>query len=570
MEESAAALMRDGEILAAVEEERFTREKHQGGFPFHSIAYVLESQGLTLADIDHVAVYWDPYKLGHRLRYMLETMLFQPTFFLDRLKCAVAVMGGVVGPDSGWSSLWRVKKNLVSRFGKPKRLHYMDHHACHMASCFYPSDFDEAAILIMDASGEAACTTWGVGRGKEIERIDQHLIPHSLGYFYSSVTAYLGFKMFDGEYKMMGLAPYGDPSGAKWMRENYLRSTAPGRYTLDSRALDFVRASRGVFTGTFVDHFGPPRDGDDGEMTDRYRDVAASAQRAFEEVAIDMAAELKRRTGVRNLAVAGGCGLNCTANGKILAEDIFDRIYVPPVPNDSGGALGAAMLLHQQLTGERPARMEHAQFGPEYGDAEIEEALASHSGVRATKMPQDELIQGAAEALAEGKILCWMQGRMEYGARALGNRSFLADPRSESVRESLNEKIKKREHFRPFAPSVKAEKASEYFELDQPSPFMTLVVPVREDKRAVIPAVTHVDGTARPQTVDRAVNPRYWQLLDRFEALSGVPVLLNTSFNIQEPIVCTPAEAIATFSNSKVDALVIGDYWVERQDASPP
>jgi carbamoyltransferase len=366
---------------------------------------------------------------------------------------------------------------------------------------------------------------------------------------------------------MMGLAPYGDPKGSKWIRENYLRTTRPGRYTLNSRALDFVRASRGVFTGTFVDHFGAPRKGDDGEMTDHFRDIAAAAQRAFEEVALDMAAELQRRTGTRHLAIAGGCGLNCTANGKILESGIFDRIYVPPVPNDSGGALGAAMLLHKQLTGSRPAPMPHAQLGPEFDDAAIEQALAGTTGVRASKMTADTIVPRAAKALADGRVLCWMQGRMEYGARALGNRSFLADPRSESVRDDLNAKIKEREHFRPFAPSVKLEKASEYFELDQPAPFMTLVVPVRADKASVIPAVTHVDGTARPQTVDRAVNPRYWALLDQFEDLTGVPVLLNTSFNIQEPIVCTPSEALSTFCRSKVDALVLGDYWVERQAA---
>ena len=568
MEESAAVLMRDGEVLAAVEEERFSRVKHQGGFPYEAIRYVLGSQGLTLSDVDHVAVYWKPFKLAYRARYMLETMLFQPTYFIERVKCAVRVMGGVTGPETGWTSLWKTKKNLINGFGeRPKQIHYMDHHACHMASCFFPSDFEESAILIMDASGEAACTTWGVGEGTMFKKIDEHLIPHSLGYFYSSVTGYLGFKMFDGEYKMMGLAPYGDPSGTRWMRDNYLQTTKPGRYKLNTRALDFVRASNGVFNGSFVDHFGAPRDGDDGEMTDRYRDVAASAQRALEEVVLDMAAELQRRTGSKNLAVAGGCGLNCTANGKILNSGVFDRIYVPPVPNDTGGALGAAMLLYQQLTGQRPEPMTHAQFGPEFDNAQIEQALSGTPDVRATKMDAEAIVRKAAEALANGKLLCWMQGRMEYGARALGNRSFLADPRSESVREDLNEKIKKREHFRPFAPSVKIEKASEYFEIDQPAPFMTLVVPVREEKRSVIPAVTHVDGTARPQTVDKSVNPRYWKLLDCFESLTGVPVLLNTSFNIQEPIVCTPSEALATFTGSKVDALVLGDYWVERHSS---
>jgi carbamoyltransferase len=570
--ESAAVLMRNGEVIAAMEEERFTRVKHEGGFPYGAIQYILQSQNLTLADIDHVAVYWDPYKLGHRAAYMLQTLLMSPSFFLERAKVAVNLLRGQSGQDSGWTSLFRTQRNLESRFGgKPGKIHFLDHHDCHMASCFYPSDFDESAILIMDASGEAACTTWGIGRGTDFKKIDEHRIPHSLGYFYSSVTGYLGFKMFDGEYKVMGLSPYGDPSGAAWIRKNYLRTTGPGRYALDGSALDFVRASIGQFSGTFVDHFGPPRAaGDEGEVTDRHRDIAASAQRAFEEVVLDMCAELRRRTGSANLTIAGGCGLNCTANGKILAAGHFDRIYVPPVPNDSGGALGAAMLLHRRLTGKRAAPIRHAQFGPAFGNDDIEKALAQRGDVQAVKLAPGELVQRAAQALAQGRILAWMQGPMEYGARALGNRSFLADPRHESVRDDLNAKIKKREHFRPFAPSVKAEKASEFFEIDQPSPFMTIVVPVRPEKRGIIPAVTHVDGTARPQTVDAAVNPKYWKLLDAFERLTGVPVLLNTSFNIQEPIVCTPAEALATFARSGVDALAMGDYWVTHAVANAP
>jgi carbamoyltransferase len=566
MAESAAALLQDGALVAACEEERFTRVKHAGGFPYRSIRSVLEQHGATLADVDHVAVYWNPYRLGHRVRYMLETLLLDPGRAIGRLRAAANVMGGIKGEEAGWFDLLRVSGSFRRGFGSaPKRVHFLDHHACHMATCFWGSEFDDAAILVMDASGEAACTTWGSARGERIDQIGEHLLPHSLGHFYSAVTAYLGFKMFDGEYKLMGLSPYGNPKGASWIRENLLRSVGSGRYMLDTRVLDFGEVCRGVFRGPFVEHFGPPRPMSElGEFTDRHRDVAASAQRAFEEVAIDMARELRRVTGSRNLAIAGGCGLNCTANGKILGSGEFDALYVPPVPNDAGGAWGAAMLLHNKLTGKRPAPLRSAQLGPRFSDAETGRAVAEHPQLESRELG-DGIAARAAEALADGAVIAWMQGGMEYGARALGGRSFLADPRSDSVREKINEKIKKRELFRPFAPSVKAERADDYFELGQSSPFMTIVVPVRADQRNKIPAVTHVDGTARPQTVERDVSPRYWALLDQFERRTGVPVLLNTSFNIQEPIVCTPSEALRTFCQSGVDAIAIGGHWVTRK-----
>ena len=567
MTESAAVLLHNGRVVAAAEEERFSRIKHDGGFPYEAINYVLASQGLTLDAVDHVAVYWNPYKLGHRARYMLETLRHDPKVFTQKLRRASESWRGAQGEDSGWASMFFTKRKLRERFGvRPNDVHFLDHHACHMASCFYASGFSESAILIMDGAGEAACTTKGVGKGTSLQKLDEILLPHSLGHFYSSITGYLGFKMLDGEYKLMGLSPYGDRSGAKWIRKSLLKTVQPGRYVLDTDVLDYHRALRGHFKGPFTDHFGPPREqSETAEFTDRHRDIAAAAQQAFEEVVLDMAADLKRRTGMDRLVIAGGCGLNCTATGKVLHSGIFDEVYVPPVPHDAGGALGAAMLLHTQITGDRPEPITHAQFGPLIINEEVEAALSKRTDVVAEKLDEERIVARAAESLARGEVITWTQGRMEYGPRALGNRSFLADPRSDSVREVMNEKIKKRELFRPFAPSVKAEKASEYFELDQPSPFMTIVVPVRPEKRATIPAVTHVDGTARPQTVSREANPRYWKLLDRFEQLTGVPVLLNTSFNIQEPIVCTSEDALATFARSGVDALAIGDYWVTHR-----
>jgi carbamoyltransferase len=472
------------------------------------------------------------------------------------------------GQEGGWGSLFSIKRKLQHHFGfAPKKLVFLDHHRCHMASGLYASHFDSCAILIMDGAGEAACTTSGQGQGARITKINEHLLPHSLGHFYSAVTGYLGFKMLDGEYKLMGLSPYGDPSGASWIRRNLLRSVGPGQYRFESDGLDYHEALRGRFTGAFADHFGPPRPREGGEFNDRHRDIAASAQRAFEEVVLDMARELRRRTRMPDLVIAGGCGLNCVANGRILREGIFERIYVPPVPHDAGGALGAAMALYVASTGRRPDLLDHAQFGPSYGHGQIRSALAACADVQAEELDEGALVGRAAEWLAGGRVIGWIQGRMEFGPRALGNRSFLADPRSDSIRDVINQKIKKRELFRPFAPSVKAEKASDYFEINQHSPFMTIVVPVREQARSLIPAVTHVDGTARPQTVDRAVNPRYWQLLDAFEKRTGVACLLNTSFNIQEPIVCTPDEALATFARSDIDALAIGDFWITRRSA---
>jgi carbamoyltransferase len=567
MTESAAVLMHGGRVVAAAEEERFSRIKHDGGFPFQAIRWILESQGITLADIDQVAVYWNPYNVAGRGRHIMQTLLCSPKLFSEKLLRATKVWRGTAGEDSGWMSIFRTRHKLEQRFGdRPKSIRFFDHHTCHMASCFYASNFHESAILVMDGAGEAACTTWGTGDGTALRKLDEHLLPHSLGHFYSAVTGYIGFKMLDGEYKLMGLSPYGDPSGAVWMRKNLLRTVGRGKYTLDPLVLDYHRALRGHFTGEFVNYFGSPRQPDEtAEFNDQYRDVAASAQRAFEEVVLDMAAELRQRTGFSRLAIAGGCGLNCTVNGKILGAGIFEEIYVPPVPHDAGGALGAAMLLYTEITGKRPEPITHAQFGPEFSDEQIAGILSRMTDVFAERLSEHNLIARAAESLARGEVIGWVQGPMEYGPRALGNRSFLADPRSDSIRDVINEKIKKREPFRPFAPSVKAEKASEYFDIRQASPFMTIIVPVRPEKRDVIPAVVHVDGTARPQTVERSVNPRYWNLLDRFQGLTGVPVLLNTSFNIQEPIVCTPREALATFVRSGVDALALGDYWVTHR-----
>lgn len=566
MTESSAVLLREGSIVAAVEQERFSRIKHDGGFPVDAIKFVLDAEGIALKEVDHIAIYWNRFQLGHRLKYVAGTLIKNPRQFAIKVKRSFSVWGGDSGNESGWSSLFKLQALFQQHFGtKVPNVHFLDHHECHMASCFLASGFEESAILIMDGAGEAACTTWGMGRGHEMKKIAEHLIPHSLGHFYSAITGYLGFKMLDGEYKVMGLSPYGDPSGAKWIQENFLQMKERGRYQLNTGALDYHAALMGDFRGTFSGYFGQPRErNNSAEFNDRHRDIAASAQRAYEEVVLHMARELQRLTGLKKLAIAGGCGLNCVANGTILATGVFEELYVPPVPNDAGGSLGAAYLLYVQLTRKRPDPVTHAQFGPHFQNSRVDNALQGFPNLLGEKLQDSEIPQKAAQALSQGKLLAWMQGPMEFGPRALGNRSFLADPRSDAIRDRMNEKIKKRELFRPFAPSVKNEKASEYFDIEQSSPFMNIVVPVKPEKRSTIPAVTHVDGSARPQTVSKDVNERYWRLIDEFEKITGVPVILNTSFNIQEPIVCSPEEALGTFSASKVDALVIENYWVTQ------
>ncbi len=564
MTEASAVLIDDGVVVAASEEERFSRNKHQGGMPYGAIQWILDSQGLTLSDIDHVAVYWDPWRLGFRARYLASLMFREPSILPTKLRRALTVWKGNQGKNSGYVSVMRVRANLHKAFGhKHDSVHFLDHHLSHAASAYFGSGWDNAGVLVLDGAGEEACTSLYSAKGDSFHKIESINLPHSVGQYYSAVTGYLGFKMMDSEYKVMGLSPYGDPSGSKWIRENFLVDVGESGYALRSGYLDYHRGHLGDFSGRFADHFGPPRKPSE-PLTDHHRDVAASAQAAFEDVVLRLARRVRRECGSKRLVIAGGCGLNCIANGKVILEGIFDEIYVPPVPHDAGGALGAAMLLHQNLNGERPQPIRTAQFGPGFDTQDIQDAIDKSGRVQFEHLSEQDLIERTAQCIDDGGVVAWFQGRSEYGPRALGNRSFLADPRRESAREDLNRKIKKREPFRPFAPSVKAEAASEFFEIDQPSPFMTIIVPVRPEKRSIIPAVTHIDGSARPQTVEKDINPRYWAVLDAFERRSGVPVLLNTSFNIQEPIVCSPKEAIETFLRSEADALAIGDFWVTK------
>jgi carbamoyltransferase len=475
--------------------------------------------------------------------------------------------GEAVGGEGSWLELFRVDKLLRRNFGAfGAKVHYLDHHRCHIASAFHVSPFEDATILVFDGAGEEISTTLAAGSGTEVKVLREIAWPHSLGHFYAAMTGFLGFKMLDGEYKMMGLAPYNSPDYLDFLRSQVLTTDAPGSFRLNSRLLDYHDALDNRFSPGLVEALGPARRDDDEPFTERHQKIAASTQAAFEEVVLDLARwAFENGGGKTNLAIAGGCGLNCTANGRLLREGPFERIFVPPAPHDAGCAVGAAFhLWHDVLGKPRDFVMEHAYYGPEFTNSEMAKALAMR-GIHAQSLPnEDSLIERAADTLADGKIICWFQGRTEFGPRALGNRSFLADPRNDSIRDQINAKIKKRELFRPFAPSVKKERVSDYFCTEQASPFMNIIAQVREDKHKDIPAVTHVDGTARFHTVSREANPRYWKLLDRFENITGVPVLLNTSFNIQEPIVCTPTEAVDCYMRSSVDVLVMGDYFITR------
>ena len=572
MGESAAAILKDGILIAAVEEERFTRIKHEGCFPIRSIDYCLTRAGISLSEIDHVAVYWQPFRMGVRARAVLKTALRHPSRFMRKMGSALQELTPAGGGEStashgSWLELFFVRSLLEKHFGARKaRVHYLDHHRCHMASALFASPFEEATILVIDGAGEEVSTTLAVGAGTDIRVLKTIPWPHSLGHFYSAMTGFLGFTMLDGEYKMMGLAPYNSPDYLKFIRRNILTTDAPGSYRLNDHLLDYHAALKRTFHPSFLDAFGSPRLSDEDPFTERHQKIACSTQAAFEEVVFDLALWAFKQGGKRtNVTIAGGCGLNCTANGRLLREGPFERIYVPPAPHDAGCALGAALLVHHELLRQpRQFEMTHAFYGPEYGEKDIDRALRAQ-GIEARPIADEEaLLRRAVEALSSGQILGWFQGPMEFGPRALGSRSFLADPRNDSIRDTINAKIKKRELFRPFAPSVKEEAAADFFHISQRSPFMNLAVPVRAHQRDRIPAVTHIDGSARIQTVNRTDNPRYWNLLDHFEKKTGIPILLNTSFNIQEPIVCTPEQALITFAQSGVDALVIGNYFIDR------
>jgi carbamoyltransferase len=554
----SAALLRDGELVAAIEEERFRRVKHFAGFPEEAIRSCLEIGGVSASEIDHFAVSRDPRAhFWKKVRYALRR---RPGLSLVRDRARNR--GRVAG----------LGEELAARLGDERaadRLHWVEHHPAHLASAFFVSPFEEAAVCAIDGFGDFVSTSFARGRGSRLDVLDRVFFPHSLGLLYLAITQFLGFPKYGDEYKVMGLAPYGEPGLASRLRE--LVTLDPGggfrlalpyfRHHTEGVSMtweDGEPTMGPVFTSELETLLGPARKPED-PIADRHQAIAASLQVVFEEAAFHVLRALHARTGSKRLCLAGGCAMNSVANGKIRSETPFEEVFIQPAAGDNGTALGAAFFVQHQVLGEpRRFEMKHAYWGPSFEDADLPGAVRSFGDSR-------ELARWTAEQIASGKVVGWFQGRMEWGARALGNRSILADPRRADMREILNVKIKLREKFRPFAPSILEERVHDYFEGAVADPFMIQVFPVRAEKRSVIPAVTHVDGSGRLQTVSRETNPRYWELLRAFEERTGVPVLLNTSFNENEPIVHRPEEALDCFRRTDMDVLVVGNQVLEKK-----
>lgn len=562
---ASACLIKDGQLIAAAEEERFKRVKYWAGFPVEAIRYCLAEAGITAYDLDHVGISRDPS--AHLHKKILYALSRRPSFgkTRDRLVNAARVRDP--------------KKALVEALNlDPSALkaefHNVEHHRAHMASAFFVSPFQEAAILSVDGMGDFVSTMWGVGRGNRIEVLGEINYPHSLGWLYNAVSQWLGFPKYGDEGKVMGLTAYGEPVYLDEFRK-IVRLQRDGTFELDLDyfALDAEGATMTwddgaptvgtLYSQKLVDLFGPPRV-PRSEITEHQQNVAASLQAMLEEAEFNLVHMLERATGQKALCMAGGVALNSLFNGKVLPNTDFEDIYIHPAAGDAGTALGVAFYIYHQILG-RPRNyvLNHAYTGPRFSNGRIAKVLDSY-GLTYAELPDDELCRTAARLVAEGSVVGWFQGRMEWGPRALGNRSILADPRRDDMKDILNARIKHRERFRPFAPSILLEATGEYFDQDYPDPFMIKVYNVLPEKRSLIPAVTHVDGTGRLQTVDRETAPLYWQVIKEFENLTGVPVVLNTSFNENEPIVCTPQEAIECFLRTKMDALVIGNYLVEK------
>ncbi len=557
--DSAATLLADGEVVAAVEEERFSRKKHHSGFPFQAVEYCLAEAGIKVADVEHISLYWKPWVLAHKGFQALRSLLVSRAMFHARVDRGVSEVG------QSYLGMLRYPSLIRDHFGPSDfRFHFLDHHLCHAASAFLVSPFEQAAVLTMDGTGEATTTLTSVGRGNELTPLKRIKIPHSLGQFYSAVTNFLGFDMFAGdEWKVMGLAAYGKPEYYDFFSRRVLSLRGEDSFRLNIRVLDHHLAKHYQFSDEVIRALGPPRRPDE-EISERHRNIAASAQLVLEDVVMQLLRALHARTGERNLCLAGGVAFNSVMNGRIIREGPFGQVFIQPVAGDAGCSLGAAFLTHHGLS-KRPRsyRMEHPYFGPSFNSQQCAAALEA-AGLRFETLPDEKLLPRVASIIAEGGIVGWFQGRAEFGPRALGNRSFLADPRRPDMRELLNERVKLREWFRPLAPSLLEESSHELFDRPHLDPYMVTVMDVAEEYRSRIPAVVHVDGSARPQTVSRKTNPRYWELIREFHAIAGVPVLLNTSFNVQEPIVCTPEDAVRTFRNASFDALVLEDNLVLR------
>lgn len=586
--DSAAALLEDGRIVAAAQEERFSRIKHDAGFPAQAIRYCLRQAGIGLAEVDHIAFFEKPFLKFERL---LQTYLaFAPRGFAS---FAVAMPVWVREKLFQKKLLQDELAALDPGYDRHRPLLFGEHHLSHAASAFYPSPFDEALVLTMDGVGEWATTTAALGRGAELEILRELHFPHSLGLLYSAFTYYCGFKVNSGEYKLMGLAPYGEPRYQDRIRRELVDIKPDGSFRLNLDYFDYCTGLT-MTNRRFDALFEGPVRRENEPLTQRHMDLAASIQAVTEEIVLKLAAALRALTGQRRLCLAGGVALNCVANGKLKRSGLFDELWIQPAAGDAGGSLGVALTVwHRHLRQpraavERPDAMAGAYLGPAFDDDEAAARLAAR-GARFQRLDEHALLERAADDLAQGLALGWMQGRMEFGPRALGARSILADPRQPEMQKRLNLKIKFRESFRPFAPAVLAERAAEWFELDGPSPYMLLVAEVRREHRcdesvaaatfgierlnqvrSSVPAITHVDYSARIQTVHAETHPRFHALLSAFERRTGCPMLVNTSFNVRgEPIVCTPEEAFRCFMGTHLDRLAIGNLYLLKEEQDP-
>ncbi len=568
--DSSAALVRDGKLIAAAEEERFRRIKHWSGLPTEAMKWCLADAGLRLGDVDHIAINRNP-KVNN-LRRALYVLRRRPSLSLIFKRLANIKRAGTF-EDAVQTAF--PGENLRAQ------VHRVEHHLAHLASAFLVSEFDEAVCLSVDGFGDFASSAWGMGKGNDIQIDGRVYFPHSLGIFYSVITQFIGFPYFGDEYKVMGLAPYGEPRYLNEMRKLvHIQSDGTFRLNLEyfrhhDEDVHYTWDNCSPEVGTLYKKepmealFGPQRE-KGAALEQKHRDLARSAQAMYEEAFFAMLQSLHARYQCDDLTLSGGCAMNSVANGKVYLNSPFKRMYLPAAAGDAGGAIGSAFVVSRQFHRE-PFVMDHAYVGPRTNDTEIKGLLAA----RATDIQSEnctvrrfddegELCQATATAITEGKVIGWFQGRMEWGPRALGNRSILGDPRRADMKDILNLKIKRRESFRPFAPSIMREHVSEWFEQDDDVPFMMEVFQVRQEKRAQIPATTHVDGSGRLQTVHKETNPRYHRLIDAFRQITGVPMVLNTSFNENEPVVCKPQEALDCFLRTKMDVLVLNDWMVTR------
>ncbi len=580
--DSAACLVTDGEIISAAQEERFTRKKHDFRFPVNAARFCLEYSKLEIDDIDIVAFYDKPFLKFERL---LETYL---TYAPVGIKSFIKAM-----PLWIKQKLW-IKDLIKKELGYEGKVIFPEHHESHAASAFYPSPFNDAAILTLDGVGEWTTTSYGIGEGNRINLIADIKYPHSIGLLYSAFTYFTGFRVNSGEYKVMGLAPYGEPKYVDVIMNELINLKDDGSFKMNMKYFNY-NAGLTMTNTKFARLFGGPPRKPESQLTQREMDLARSVQEVTEEIMLRMVRHVKKKTGKNNLCLAGGVALNCVANGKILREKIFDEIWIQPAASDAGGALGAALFAwYQYLGNERKIEADDdlqkgSYLGPEFSDDEIKIFLDTNN-LSYSKLEEDDVIEKTADLINNQKVIGWFQGRMEFGPRSLGNRSIIGDARSPEMQKKMNLKIKFRESFRPFAPSVLEEKVSEYFDIYTPSPYMLLVAGVQRDKRkdmtdeenklfgieklnikrSVIPAVTHVDYSARIQTVNGKHNKKYYNLIKKFDEKFNCPVIINTSFNVRgEPIVCTPEDAYKCFMRTEMDFLVMGNFILDKKDQKP-